>query len=157
MFLVYNSHRGPDAKVSTPASSDHVDLQLVWAVNKEGKELGAWGGEVREKFLADRPSFPIKLPPPLPIAISPSFFCALIERVRGARWSRYKKREEIILVFSVWRLLLRTIKLVGRILSKVVRGTRRVTANGANIVARYFFFFLCWVIFQTHIKFREFH
>jgi len=44
VFLVYNSHRGPDAKVSTPASSDHVDLQLVWAVNKEGKELGAWGG-----------------------------------------------------------------------------------------------------------------
>lgn len=102
---MYNSQRGPDAKVSTPASSDHVDLQLVWAVNKGGNELWV-GGEVREKFLADRPSFPIKLPPPrppfFPVAISPIFFfCSLIERVRGARWSRYKKREEIILVFSV--------------------------------------------------------
>lgn len=25
-FLVYNSQRGPDVKLSTPASSDHVDL-----------------------------------------------------------------------------------------------------------------------------------
>jgi len=50
VFLVYNSQRGPDAKVSTPASSDHVDLQLVWAVNKGGKELGGGGGGGGEKF-----------------------------------------------------------------------------------------------------------